>query len=78
MRAFRMGLGHGLFCVGCCSFLMGVLFFGGVMNLLWVGAIAIFVLVEKVAPRGELVGRISGAIMLCFGISLLAAPHIVG
>ncbi len=78
LGAFRMGLGHGLFCVGCCWFLMGLLFFGGVMNLLWVGAIAILVLVEKVAPRGELVGRIGGAIMLCFGVSLLVAPYVVG
>ena len=37
LGAFRMGLGHGAFCLGCCGFVMGVLFVGGVMNLAWVG-----------------------------------------
>ena len=44
--AFRMGLRHGVFCVGCCWMLMALLFIGGVMNLLWIAAIAIFVLAE--------------------------------
>ena len=45
--AFRMGLAHGLYCLGCCWLLMGLLFFGGVMNLIWVAAIAAFILLEK-------------------------------
>ena len=52
--AFVMGLEHGAFCVGCCWFLMGLLFIGGVMNLLWAAAIAIFVLLEKALPFGVL------------------------
>lgn len=48
--ATRMGVRHGWYCVGCCSALMCVLFVTGVMNLLWVALIAIFVLVEKLAP----------------------------
>jgi predicted metal-binding membrane protein len=46
---FIMGLKHGAYCVGCCWMLMTLLFVAGVMNLLWVAAIAVFVLVEKVA-----------------------------
>ena len=46
--AFRMGFRHGLFCVGCCWLLMALLFVGGGRNLLWVAAIAFFVLIEKV------------------------------
>lgn len=72
--ALRMGLHHGTYCVGCCWFLMGLLFFGGVMNLAWVAAIAVFVLLEKVAPYGELVARTSGLVMLAFaGYLALAA-----
>ena len=48
--ALRMGIAHGPYCLGCCWVLMCVLFVGGVMNLLWIAALAIFVLVEKVAP----------------------------
>ena len=45
--AFRMGLEHGSFCLGCCWFLMGLLFFGGIMNLFWIIGLAAFVLLEK-------------------------------
>ena len=70
----RMGVDHGTYCVGCCWFLMVILFFGGVMNLLWVAAIAIFVMMEKLIPRGELVSRISGVLMLGFAGYLFAEP----
>ncbi len=59
-----MGLAHGAYCVGCCWFLMALLFVGGVMNLLWVAAIAVFVLLEKVAPQGTWLARGAGAMML--------------
>ncbi len=55
--ALRMGTVHGFYCIGCCWVLMGLLFVGGVMNLLWVAVIAIFVLIEKVAPMGTVFGR---------------------
>lgn len=69
---FRMGLAHGAYCVGCCWFLMGLLFFGGVMNLLWIAAIAIFVLLEKILPAARLFSRVSGIGMLCFSVFLLS------
>ena len=69
--AFLMGLHHGAFCVGCCWFLMGLLFFGGVMNLLWVAAIAVYVLLEKVVPCGPLLGRVTGALLVVGGIGVI-------
>lgn len=71
--AFQMGLVHGAFCLGCCWLLMGLLFVGGVMNLLWVAAIAIFVLCEKVIPRAPLVGKLAGGAMILTGMTLLVA-----
>lgn len=71
--ALVMGLKHGVYCVGCCWMLMALLFVAGVMNLLWVAAIAAFVLVERVAPRGDLVGRAAGVVLIAGGIALLAA-----
>jgi predicted metal-binding membrane protein len=70
--AFVMGLRHGVFCVGCCWTLMALLFVAGVMNLLWVAAIAAFVLVEKIAPPGRLVSWVSGAVLLAWGAWVLA------
>lgn len=66
-----MGLRHGLFCVGCCWALMGILFVTGVMNLLWVVVLAAFVLVEKCLPSARFVGRAAGIVLLGWGAALL-------
>ncbi len=68
--AFKMGLKHGAFCVGCCWMLMALLFVLGVMNLLWVAAISVFVLLEKVTPYGRAIARVTGVAMLVSGIAL--------
>jgi predicted metal-binding membrane protein len=70
--ALSMGVRHGLFCVGCCWVLMALLFVGGVMNLLWIAALAVFVFAEKLLPAGEWAARTGGAAMIGFGIWLLA------
>jgi predicted metal-binding membrane protein len=69
--AVRMGFVHGLFCVGCCWALMALLFIAGVMNLLWVAAIAVFVLVEKLSRQGLLFGRVAGVLLVGWGAYLL-------
>jgi predicted metal-binding membrane protein len=66
--AFLMGLKHGGYCVGCCWTLMALLFVAGIMNLLWVAAIAGFVLLEKVAPGGERLGRVAGVMLFGWGV----------
>jgi predicted metal-binding membrane protein len=70
--AFRMGLEHGAFCLGCCWLLMGLLFLGGVMNLLWIAAITLFVLLEKLLPLGDSGGRVAGLAMIGVGLVMLA------
>jgi predicted metal-binding membrane protein len=75
--AFLMGLRHGFYCLGCCWALMALLFVAGVMNLLWVAAIAVAVLVEKVVPRGDLVGRLAGVALVVAGV-LLVARGVIG
>ncbi|MDX1585257.1 MAG: DUF2182 domain-containing protein [Balneolaceae bacterium] len=69
--AFMLGVKHGIYCVGCCWMLMIILFVTGVMNLLWVAIIAGFVLIEKIIPRGYLIGRITGTVLLICGIWLI-------
>jgi predicted metal-binding membrane protein len=72
LGASRMGLRLGAYCVGCCWILMGLLFVGGVMNLLWIAAIAVFVLLEKTIPFGDVSGRFAGAAMILVGALSLA------
>jgi len=69
--AFAMGIDHGLYCVGCCWMLMALLFVAGVMNLLWVAALAIVVLVEKVVPGGERIARAIGIGLVATGVILI-------
>jgi len=70
--AFVMGLRHGAYCVGCCWILMALLFVAGVMNLVWVAAIAAFVLGEKVAPAGQLVSRLAGGALVVGGFFVMS------
>jgi predicted metal-binding membrane protein len=72
LGAFQMGLRHGAYCLGCCWALMCVLFVFGVMNLVWVAALTVFVLLEKIGPAGILMSRVAGAAMLAFGLAFVA------
>ena len=69
--AFKMGLEYGVFCLGCCWVLMGLLFYGGVMNLWWIAGLALYVLVEKVAPAGHWIGHGTGALLIVWGLWIL-------
>ena len=71
LGALRMGLEHGTFCLGCCWFLMGLLFFGGIMNLFWIAGLAVFVLLEKTIPLGHWFGRIGGVAAAGCGVLML-------
>jgi predicted metal-binding membrane protein len=64
----RTGLHHGWYCLGCCWALMAVLFAVGIMNLAWVAALAVLVLVEKLAPAAVLISRSAGAALVVAGI----------
>ena len=72
LGTFRMGLEHGAFCLGCCWFLMGLLFFGGIMNLFWIAGLAGFVLLEKTIPMGHWLGRVAGIGFAAWGVVMLA------
>ena len=69
--AFRMGLVHGAFCLGCCWFLMALLFYGGVMNLYWIIVLALYILIEKLLPAGVRIGQLTGVALIAWGAVLL-------
>ena len=73
LGAFRMGLEHGSYCLGCCWFLMGLLFFGGIMNLFWIAGLAAFVLLEKTIPMGHWLARVAGIAAAAWGVIMLAS-----
>ncbi len=65
--ALTLGLRHGIYCIGCCWGLMALLFVVGVMNLFWIAALAILVLLEKVIPFGRGVARLAGVVFMLGG-----------
>jgi predicted metal-binding membrane protein len=69
--SLRLGFLHGLYCIGCCWALMALLFVGGVMNLLWIAALMILVLLEKVVPGARWLSRIAGLAMVGAGVRLI-------
>ena len=69
--AWRMGLAHGLYCVGCCAALMLLLFVGGVMNLLWIAGLTVVVAAEKMAPFGAMTAKGLAALLIVGGGTLL-------
>jgi predicted metal-binding membrane protein len=67
--ALCLGAMHGAYCVGCCWMLMVLLFVGGVMNLVWIAALALLVLVEKAISGGRWIGRSTGIALIAWGIA---------
>lgn len=74
--AFRMGLGHAAFCIGCCWTLFVVLVTVGTMNIGWMVALAALIVLERNAPRGEQLSRLSAGALAGLGVALLVAPSI--
>ena len=71
--AFRMGVEHGMYCIGCCWALMLLLFAGGVMNLAVIAALTAFVSIEKLTPIGTMGARISGVLLILCAAWMLFA-----
>lgn len=71
--ALRMGAEHGLYCLGCCWIAMALLFVFGAMYLLWIAALAVLVLLEKVVPGGHRIAQGIGALMVAAGTWMLAS-----
>ncbi|HUG44999.1 MAG TPA: DUF2182 domain-containing protein, partial [Sphingomicrobium sp.] len=71
--AIRLGLAHGIYCLGCCWALMLLLFVGGVMNLAWIAFLGILVMGEKFAPAHWRCERYVAAAFAIAAVVLLLA-----
>lgn len=72
----RLGIEHGLYCLGCCWALMALFVGVGAMSLVWAVGIALVVLVEKVVPQGVAFGRIAGALLIVAGAIVFVRPEL--
>jgi predicted metal-binding membrane protein len=69
-QAFRLGMRHGLFCIGCCWSLMLLMFAVGVGNLGWMLVLGAFMAIEKNLPWGRRISAPLGVVLLCWGLAL--------
>jgi predicted metal-binding membrane protein len=76
--AFRAGVSHGLYCLGCCWALMAVLVIVGLMNLAWMAVIAVVFLLEKNWRHGVAVSKVAGLAVLALGIAVAVFPDLLG
>jgi predicted metal-binding membrane protein len=74
--AFPLGARHGVYCFGCCVAFMGLMFVFGAMNVLWMAAIALYFLAEKVLPFQRVWGRAVGAMLAIAGAAMLVREAI--
>lgn len=75
--AIRMGLVHGLYCMGCCWLFFLVLVPIGVMNIAAMVAVALVVFVEKVMPWGRSFGRVAAAGLIAYGAFVVLRPELL-
>ncbi len=74
--ALRMGMKHGSFCVGCCWALMILMFFFGLMNLIWIAGLSLIMLLEKILPRGDLFGKGVGVLFFVWVVAMIGT-HLI-
>ena len=77
VNGMRIGLGHALFCLGCCWALMLVMFAAGVAHLAWMGVLGLVMLVEKGAPNGDRVVVPVGAALALLAVVAVFMPHAI-
>ena len=77
LGALRLGLDHGLYCLGCCWALMAVLVAAGGMGLAWVALIALIVLIEKLVPQATWFSRAVGVAFAVCALVVLLRPELV-
>jgi predicted metal-binding membrane protein len=75
--AFRMGISHAVYCLGCCWGLMLILFVMGVMHLGWMAGIGALILLEKLLPAGKSIAKVSGVAFAVIGVLVMIFPRLL-
>jgi predicted metal-binding membrane protein len=77
LRDLKVGFYHGGYCSGCCIGLMLIMIFAGVMNIVWMVALAVIIFVEKIWHYGGEFSRVVGLFLIILGCALPWYPHIL-
>jgi len=72
--ALRMGLDHGVYCLGCCWLLFVILFPLGMMNVAAMAVITLLIYAEKAFPIGPRVSQAAAALLVAYGLLVMVVP----
>ena len=75
--ALRMGIAHGLFCLGCCWLLFVILFPLGIMNIAAMAIVTLVVFAEKALPWGHLTSHAVAISLIAYGMTVIALPEML-
>lgn len=75
--AVRMGLQHGLYCLGCCWLLFAILFPLGMMNVGLLAVLTLLIFAEKVLPRGDRIGWVGAVVLVTYGLAVMVSPGLL-
>jgi predicted metal-binding membrane protein len=72
--AWKLGFGHGQFCLGCCWAFMLLMLGLGVDSIAWMVNLAVVSFVERATESGPRFSSIFGAILIIWGFMMLLQP----
>ena len=75
--ALRMGIEHGVYCLGCCWLLFAILFPLGMMNIAALALLSALIFAEKVLPAGRVVSTLAGIALIAYGALVMVAPALL-
>jgi predicted metal-binding membrane protein len=75
--AFRMGLDHGIYCLGCCWLLFVIFFPLGMMNVAAMAAITVLIFAEKSLSLGHRISQIGALALIVYGLVAVFVPEVL-
>lgn len=72
--SFRMGLEHGVYCLGCCWLLFAILFPLGMMNIAVLALITLLIFAEKSTPFGRQIAALAAVALIVYGTVVIFVP----
>lgn len=71
----RMGLEHGVYCLGCCWLLFVILFPLGTMNVAAMAVITLLIFAEKSLPVGRRMAQAAAVALIAYGALVVSVPE---
>lgn len=75
--SFRMGLEHGVYCLGCCWLLFVIFFPLGIMNIAAMAVVTLLIFAEKSLPLGPRIAQLAALALIAYGVLIVAVPGVL-